>query len=138
MPTYDGDDNDAHKIPAKLNTTFTYNISFYSNSADVQFKFYRLVNNTIVNAPVSKKISSCDVKLRVYDTEVQTKGLLLTISHTVRDEDQFGLLYVDISNRIGTASVQLEIISEGIEFLLYLYVFLSTPTPCSTVVKNDF
>ena len=138
MPTHDGDDTEAHKIPANLNTKFTFNISFYSNSGDAQFKFYRRFNNTKVNIPVSMKISSSDVKLRVYDTEVQTKGRILTISHTIRDEDQFGLLYVDISNRIGTASVPLEIISEGTEFLLYLYVLMLIPAPCSSVVKKYF
>lgn len=135
MPTNEDDDAYAHKIPAKLGSQFTFNISFYSNSEDVQSKFYRLFNNTRVNVLISEEISSTDVTLRVYKTAVQTKGKTLAISYTVRGEDQFGLYNVDIINRFGTARVHLQIIPEGIYFVLYIYVCLSTPITCSTVVN---
>ena len=122
-------DGRPYKISAKLNIQFSVSVSFYSNVGDIQHKFFRVSNDTVVKINDSKHtMSRSDVMMKPYETEVKTEGFTLQIPHIIKEEEHFGLFYLDIINGVGKVSVPLEIIAEGMNYKCIILLNVVTKT----------
>ena len=130
-------ENMIRKVQAFLNKRVSIHSTVYSNAGAVVTKIFKLLGNALIDVNgTSIKPVKTTAKLNVYSHVVDTDDAYeLTIYHTIKTQEEFGIFVLYLTNDIGTTTLKFEITPEGKIFVLY-YSSDSIYTLVSLVVRS--
>ena len=117
-------ENLVRKVPASLNNLFVIPLTVYSNAGDVDTKMYKVSDNNLISVKgISVNSVKTTTKLTIYSHLVDTDdAYALTINHTIKSKEEFGVFVLYLTNDIGTTTQMFEIMQGGTNILFILTI----------------